>query len=142
MARQLNVAGWVDRYVNGMAGASTRYTQGIDRVTDSPMAKAADAVAAGRALAGYQAAQAKMEAHLRSSSLPDWKTKAKTVGAQRLATGAAAARPKLNAYVTAAASSIQNLMNTIAAMPKGGAANAKARSAAWIDGMMQISGQH
>ena len=81
-------------------GASTEaYKRGVDLVQESPMEKAANNTAAY--IAGVQRAvdSGKFQASLRRVPLSVWKDKTKTVGAQRLAAGAAAAKPKMENFM-------------------------------------------
>lgn len=87
---------WVDR----MNGASTAYTQGVQRTDVNPM-QAAAANSAGY-LAGVQAAvsSGKWQAGLNRTTKEQWVNLCTTLGAQRLGPGATAAKPKFQAFMS------------------------------------------
>ena len=122
-----------------MSTASTPYSAGIDRVTESPMGKAADQIQ--RMQAGINAAFANgyTEKRLRASSLAAWKQKAKTKGASALAQSATQALPKYQQYAAIAQPIVQQAQAQIKSMPKGGDANATARFQAMLAAMHQVS---
>lgn len=86
---------WVTR----TSGARQEYIDGVNAVRDSPMDKAA-----GRSDAYVQGVQravqsGKWQAGLRRVSLANWKQITTSVGADRLASGVTAARPKFEAFM-------------------------------------------
>lgn len=119
------------------------YTQGIDNTTRNPMQMAASAEAQARYVEGTARASTsgRMAAKLNAVPLEAWKTNAKSVGAQRLASGATKARGKVQAHFQKWAPIYQSVSDTVRAMPKGGMANAQARAAAAISMLMQAAGK-
>lgn len=87
-------ADWGTKWSSGMASAGPAYTDGVNRVTVSPGQLAA-ANKAGY-VAGVNSAQ-DLWAQRVNIPIGDWKAAATTKGAQRLASGAAAAQPKYQA---------------------------------------------
>ena len=85
------------KWKQNTAAAGQSYKDGIDSVTESPMEQAAEA--ADRMLAGLTEAVAdgRVQAGLRRVSLSEWKQRAKDLGAQRLAQGAAASEDRTRA---------------------------------------------
>ena len=83
-----------------MAGAGAAFTAGVNAVTESPTAKAAQHL--DKALANYQDAitSGRMANALNAVSLPAWKAAA-VAGAGRLASGAAKGAPKMLKAVNA-----------------------------------------
>lgn len=83
---------------NGMSNSGTKLTAGVNAVTQSPTAKAAQAV--DRMVAGIQrAAQSgKIAAALNAVSLQDWKDAMINKGVPRVAAGASAAVPRVQAF--------------------------------------------
>jgi hypothetical protein len=83
-----------------MASPQTQsnYVAGINAVTSSPMAAAAQQSA--KYLAGIQQAvsSGKWQQALENASFPQWKQNATQTGAQRLASGATKALPKYTAF--------------------------------------------
>lgn len=103
----------------GMSTAGPSYNDGIDGVTTSPMELAAqneagylnginEAVTSGRWAKG-----------LRRKSLSDWKKAAKEKGAQRLASGAAAAAPTVEKFWQSFGPKLQAITDQTRSMPKG-----------------------
>lgn len=106
-----------ERWAQGMQGASQRYSEGIDSVMESPMEKAAQQQA--KYLQGIQDAvsSGKWAAGLRRTSLSQWKEKAKQIGAQRLASGAIAAKPKVQAFLAEFLPFLEGVRNRVRSMP-------------------------
>lgn len=104
---------WAQR--TGAAGQA--YKDGISRVTENPMQKAA-ANQAGY-LQGIQDAvsSGKWQAGLGRVSLQQWKEAAGNVGASRLSSGATAAKPKMVAFLTQFLPVLQNNVATVKGMP-------------------------
>lgn len=86
------------KWVSAMQGAGTAYADGIDGVQTSPGQLAA--AASAKYLARVQANVGKFERNSVSVQLADWKNLAKTKGAPRLGSGAAAAQSKVQAFQT------------------------------------------
>lgn len=107
---------WADK----MATSGDKYKAGIDAVTENPADKAA--AAQDRWIAGVQqsASNGKWRRGLAKSTLSSWKDKAKTKGADRLASGARDAKPKMEKFLTAWLPVAADIKATVASMPKGG----------------------
>ena len=77
------------KWKRNTAAAGQAYTEGVERVTESPTEAAAEA--ADRMLAGITEAIAdgRVQAGLRRVTLQEWKQRTKSLGAQRLAQGVA-----------------------------------------------------
>jgi hypothetical protein len=125
---------WRDR----LAGATEDVKAGIMRVTESPTAKAADS--ADKWFAGIQKAKStgKFERGLRSVSLEEWKAKAAGVGADRIATGAAAAVDKVEGVYAKLFPFEERLQNDVKKMPNVTLEDSVNRSVAWIRGMSKF----
>lgn len=84
----------------GSAGASI--TDGVNRVSESPTAKAATPQAEQRYLSGVQEAvsSGKRAAALNRVSLGDWKAAMLNKGIPRIASGAAAAQGKMERFLS------------------------------------------
>ena len=132
----------VTNWKNAMASPATQaaYTAGINATTSNPMALAA--AAADRYAAGTQAAvsSGKFQAKLNAVSVSTWKQNSATKGAPRLATGAAAATPKFQAFAAKYQPVYAAIQSAVATMPKGGLANAQARANTAIQMLMQAAG--
>ena len=83
----------------GMSGSTQKIKAGVQAVTESPTAKAADAV--DRMVAGVIRAQqsGKTERALRAVSLDDWKRAFIEKGLQRIASGATTGKAKMAAFL-------------------------------------------
>lgn len=84
----------------GMQNSTQKIQAGVNAVTVAPTQAAA--AAADRMLAGIQRAvsSGKWQASLQAVSLQDWKTAMLDKGVNRIATGAAAAKNKVQAFLT------------------------------------------
>jgi len=83
----------------GMSNSTEKIRAGINAVTESPTAKAAQAT--DRYLQGVQqsVASGKLAASLNRVTLQDWKTAAIEKGVNRIAAGAAAAQSKFASFM-------------------------------------------
>lgn len=91
--RRLTAEQAADKWQRRMQTAAEDYTTGVNAVTESPTAAAAEQ--ANKYQVGVQeaVAQGRFQRGLERVSLQDWKTAAVEKGAPRLATGATAAAP-------------------------------------------------
>lgn len=122
-----------NKWAQAMQSAGPAYQAGIDRVTESPMAKAAQN-AAGY-LQGVQDAvnSGKWQAGLNRSSLQDWKNAAKTNGSQRLGSGATLAKPKVQAFLQQFLPVLANNVAQVQSMPNATFEQRKQRAIAMMD---------
>lgn len=129
-------------YLKGMQGAADKYRKGIARVTENPMQKAATPEAMDRYISGVQrsVSNGKRAAKLNAVPMSRWQNNATTVGATRLADGAQKAMDKVTANAQKWAPIWQQISDSVAAMPKGGLANAQARANAAIAMAMNAAG--
>lgn len=134
----------VQRYQTAMAAGTTvaKYKEGIASVTESPMAKAATPEATDLYLRRVQesVSSGKRQAKLMAVPLQRYKDNA-TAKADRLASGAKAAIDKSRAHFQKWTPIYANVKDTVKAMPKGGMAEAQARSAKAIEMLMQAAGR-
>ncbi len=114
---------WADK----MTSSVDKYKNGITSTTVNPMEMAAQAV--DRMLAGFThaATSGKIAARLRAKSVADWKQAATTTGADRLASGARAAIPKMQAHLSTWLPVAADIKATAASMPKNSIEDAVAR---------------
>lgn len=118
---------------SGMAGAAAKAKAGVLAVTASPTEAAANAV--DRQVAGVIAAQqsGKTAASLRAVSLQSWQNSFINKGIPRLAAGASAALPKMQAFMQAF---MPFLQQTVASLPPRGDYNTnKQRAIAMMDAL-------
>jgi hypothetical protein len=94
----INPTNLAAKWAQNLSGASQSYIQGVQAVTESPTAKAA--ANPQKYLAGVAGAvnSGKWANKLNAVTLNQWQQAATQVGAQRLASGATAAKPKVAAF--------------------------------------------
>lgn len=126
------------KWSRNVSAATQAYTQGVQAVQTSPMEQAAahqDAY-----VAGVQAAaqSGKWAAGLRSVSLQQWKDKTAQLGAQRLASGAAAATPKMQAALQVILPAAQAISDQVKQMPNSTLEDRIARMLFAVRAMAQV----
>jgi len=124
---------------SGRLGAATAdVVAGIERVTESPMVKSA--AAEDKWFAKIQAAHTsgKRKRALLGVSLDEWKKKAIEIGVPRIATGAAAAVPKMEKFYDKLFAFEQILQAKINKMPNVTLQDSAARANAWLFGMAEF----
>ncbi len=127
------------KWNKNLIASTTEIELGVNKVTESPMAKAV-------------AMQDKMEdnwlAALRSGkwarntervTLAEWKNAMIQVGIGRIRAGADKAVPKLQRYYERVFPQMQSLQDEIAAMPSRDINDSIAKATKWITGMSQIA---
>jgi hypothetical protein len=120
------------KWAANTSAASTSFKNGVQAVSVSPTAKAAQSL--DRYQAGVLAAvsSGRMAAALNAVSLDDWKNSMLTKAAARIPQGVQAAVGKVTAFMDKWLPYQAQLQARIAAMPKGGVAEAQARASAAI----------
>lgn len=119
-------------------GNSTQDIQaGVNAVTQAPGARAAANVQGW--ISGVQRAQAKWVTNVSRVSLPEWQAAMINKGLPRIASGAAAAEPKMQTFLTSFLPHVERVAQSVRAMPKGGLANGIARAVAQINGNAQYT---
>lgn len=115
-----------------LSASTQQITDGVNAVQQAPGAKAA----ASKALWVQQvtAAADKWAARTGAVTLDAWKSAMINKGIPRVATGAQAAQPKVEAFMTQFLPHVQSVAQRVRAMPKGGLANGIARATAQIQG--------
>lgn len=134
----------VQRYQDSMARGDTKqkYIQGVQSVTESPMAKAAtpEALELYRRRTEESVTSGRRAQRLLATPLSRYKDNA-IAKADRLASGAKAALDKSRAHFQKWAPIYQSVKDAVANMAKGGREEAKARNAKAIDMMMDAAGR-
>lgn len=122
-----------DKWVQRTSAATQAYIDGINRTDVNPMAAAA-ANSAGY-LAGVQNAvsSGKWARGLNRVTKEQWQQKAVTLGAQRLATGVTAAKPKFQAFMDQFLPFLANNVSQVRAMPNNSYEARKARMVQMAD---------
>ncbi len=107
----------------------------VNRMTENPMAKAAEAV--DRQVAGVQAAAAsgKTQAALLSVDFATWKSTTVSKMGERMAGGATTALPKMTRFAQYLIPTVNAGKQAIANMPRLTIQDSKNRMVAWVDHM-------
>lgn len=112
------------------------YQAGVNRVTESPTAKAAAAEDKWAAGVTRAKTEGKFKRGLLSVSLEEWKRKTAEVGGARIADGVVNAQEKMaraNQKLYAYEEKLQNKVNAMQKVTRQDSVN---RAVAWINGMM------
>lgn len=115
----LNPADVAQRWANNLGAAGQKIKDGVNAVTESPMAKAAarqDAWVAGVQRARDDGSYA---AGLNKVSLADWKNAMINKGVNRIGTGATAAIPKMTTFMASFLPYVQQGQQMLQSMPRG-----------------------
>jgi len=119
------------KWATNLAGATTSIQNGVNAVTVAPGQKAAQA---GQLwLARVQASLDKWQRNVSAVSLQSWQQAMINKGLPRIATGAQAAQPKMQAFMAQFLPYVEQGAATVRAMPKNSLADSKARANAMID---------
>lgn len=135
------VTNWTAAMGSGQTAA--KYKAGIARVQESPMARAATPAAMELYQRRVQESvtNGRRAAALNNSSIQQWKDNASNIGAARLMSGAQKGTPKMRQAAQKWAPIYAQVSAEVAQMPKGGEAEAVARSAAAIRILMSAAGR-
>ena len=127
-----------EKWKNNLTNSIPYVKAGIDRVTESPMQKAA--ANEDKWFAGLQKARVsgKYKRGLLNVSLEEWKTKARDIGADRIPAGAAGAEAKQTAFYAKLFPYEDKLQSKIKQMPDTTISDSIARATAWIQGMSEF----
>jgi len=127
------------KWATKMAGASQFYTAGVQAVQEAP-----GAAAARQAQVAAQNYQARINdgswaKRVGAVTLGSWQQAAITKGAPRLASGAQAAQPKVQAFLTDFLPFEQNVVNQVkSSMPRGTLEQNIARATAVMQGLSKF----
>ena len=129
---------YAEKHAARLKASIPEIRRGVERVTESPTAKAA--ARSDKYLQGVQQAVAdgRWQAGLLAVSLQEWKQKTLEKGLVRISTGIDAARSKVVAFASELIPFENALLETIDGMPDMTLEDSIARSAAWIRGMNQF----
>ena len=125
----------VDKWVRNMGNSVPDYVNGVEAVTEAPGLKAA--ASADKWLAGIQEAHRtrRFQEGVGAISLSSWKRNTAEKGAQRLASGAEAARSKMLATTTKLMVNVAEVKGIIDTMPDNTFEQRLARSQRWAQEM-------
>ena len=126
---------YADKQARRLKAATEDIRRGVQRVTESPTAKAADAQEKMIARLVESVNSGKWAAGLRRVSLEDWKSKMLDKGINRIAAGIDAAKPKVIAFATELLAFEDTLLTKIDSMSDLTLEDSIARATAWMRGM-------
>jgi len=126
-------------YATNLGNSTERIRIGVESVTESPTAKAAKQKAKYIAGVTKAANDGTWERGLLRVTLQDWKDAFLSKGLDRIASGANAAIPKMEAFYSKLFPFQNNLLTKIDAMPDVTLEHSIARSTAWIRGMADFT---
>lgn len=126
------------KWKNRLSGATGEITTGVQGVTESPTAKAADQV--DKYLLNVQRAvdSGKYASRLRGVSLEEWKHATITKGVGRIAQGAANAESDFEDFMAELLPFQERLQTVIDAMPDTSLEDSILRQAEWTRGMAEF----
>lgn len=107
------------KWQRGMSGAGQAIRDGVMAVTTNPADRAIAQKAAWVDGVQRAASNGKWERGLRRVSLPDWQKAMIDKGLNRIGTGATAAQPKVERFMTAWLSHMDALASKLSSMPRG-----------------------
>ena len=117
MARILTAAEMADKWNRRLAASTPEIRAGIDAVTESPTEKAAVKSRDWQAAMAQDRTRTRFESGLRRVTLADWKRKAIDKGVARIAGGAEAAKPKMEAFAKDFLPFVYGVAEDVRAMP-------------------------
>ena len=137
----LSPADAAKKWAQKLGGAVAEWEAGVNSVTVAPNAKAA--AAAQDYLQGVMASvnSGQFAAANNRVSLDQWKTRTRTKGRERLASGATEAIPRMQAYMTESFPVIESIRQRIQSMPGDSYEARKARAVAFMDAMREYGQQ-
>lgn len=142
VAKTVDPARMAAKWKAGMAGAAQAYKDGINATNVNPMALAASPDAMQAYLNGVQRSvtSGRRAAALNAADAGYWKSQSINFGASALAMAGQKAFQKYSNAAQRIAPILNAASAAVAGMPKGGLANATARSNAALAAMMQAAG--
>lgn len=127
-----------EKHARNLKASVPDIRRGVERVTDSPTAKAAAQQEKMLSRLTEAVASGKWAAGLRRVSLEEWKDKTLNKGIGRIAAGIDAAAPKVVAFATDLIAFENTLMSRIEAMPDLTLEDSIQRATEWIRGMAKF----
>lgn len=126
------------KWAQNLGAASQSIKSGVQGVTESPMAKAAAVANTWQAKMSLPQTLANYVAGLNRTTLAAWQQAFLTKGLPRIASGAQAAMPKFQAFMSQWLPFVQNVAAQVRQMPKLTLEDSIARSTAQIRGNAQF----
>lgn len=127
-----------EKHARNLKAAVPDITAGVDRVTVSPAAKAADKIDKMKAGLDAAFASGKVERRLRSVTLEDWKRKMKNKGIPNIARGVDESADKIERFFSELFPYQESLQGRIAGMPDLTLEDSVSRASTWIREMAKF----
>jgi len=124
-----------EKHARRLKGSLQDMAAGVDRVTESPTAKAAKNIDKMRNNFLASIDSGKTKRRMESVTLEEWKRKMKDVGLPRVAQGIDAAKDKVISFAAELLPFEEALKTKVRAMPDASFEDSINRSIAWIRGM-------
>lgn len=119
-----------------LSGATDKVRRGVEAVTTAPGERAAQS--ADLWIRRVTESRTKWAERVRAVSLGDWKQAMTEKGLSRIASGAQAAQPKMERFLSEFLPHVDSVASRVRAMPKGSLEESIARAAAQIRGNAQF----
>lgn len=133
MPLRVNSSEYASKWADRMSAASEEYRKGVMRVSAAPGAAAAAKKA--QYVANVNNSADKWAAKVSAVGLSEWQRLAAEKGGTNIATGAAAARPKMEAAASKLLATVDSVRTRVRNMPNATYEQRQARSAAMNKGM-------
>ena len=127
-----------EKWKNNLSGSIQYVKDGVNRVTESPMAKAAANEEKWFQNLSRARSQGRFKRGLLGTSLEEWKAKTAEVGADRIPAGAAAAAEKSTKFYEKLLPFEARLQADVKKMPSTTIQDSIARATKWITGMAEF----
>lgn len=126
---------FADRWASGLANATERIRAGVQRTTKNPMERAVEAQEKMRIRWLESVNNGHWRYQITKVSMDDWKRAMLTKGVPRVAEGANAAKPKVQAFARDLLAYEAQIKQRLDAMPKITPEDSRARMNFWFDQM-------
>ena len=129
---------FADKLIRRLSGATADIQQGVQRVSESPTAKAASKQEKMLNNLTEAVRSGKWANRLKAVSTEEWKDKMVNVGVPRIASGVEAARPKIESFARELLAYQETLQRKVSSMPDLTLEQNIARMTEWVKGMSQF----
>jgi hypothetical protein len=129
---------FADKLIRRLSGATADIQQGVQRVTESPTAKAAQKQDKMLNNLTEAVRSGKWANRLKAVSTEEWKDKMVNVGVPRIASGVEAARGKIETFARELLAYQESLQRKVQSMPDLTLEQNIARMTEWVKGMSQF----
>lgn len=141
MAKKVRVTAqqYADQWAQRLKGSTQRITDGVDRVTESPGARAAANTDKWYQAITSERTRRKWQQSMQALTLDDWKAAMKNKGIGRISAGVDAAKPRMVEVGQRLIEHQNALLGQIDTMPDLTLEDSVNRMVAWVRGMTEFS---